>query len=211
MGKPPRSFSRFAETRAQTLELAAALSQEQMDFSPGRDKWSTGQVLDHLIQVDRVFRDEFEELLKRWEKKRGGAATLVRSLSDAGFSLPMVPKAFLPFFDVPAAMAGVLLPRSLRQAVFRNRAVPAKAPRRIEPTKGRPAGELIRDLRSFTDSLDGYFSDHPDVEWERLRYYNPLTGFTNVPGILSFIGSHERRHQDQIRDILAAKDCPASS
>ena len=182
-----------------------------MSFAPGRNRWSTGEVLDHLVQVDRAFRDEFDELLRRWQKKGGGAVTLVRSLADAGFSLPLVPKALLPLFDAPAAVAGVLVPRALREAVFRNRSVPAKAPRRIEPTAGRPTDELLADLRGFADYLDGYFSDHPDVDWQRLRYYNPLTGFTTLPGILSFIGSHERRHQDQIRDILGAAHFPAFS
>ncbi len=182
-----------------------------MDFSPGKDTWSTGQVLDHLIQVDRVFREEFEELLYRWNEKGGGPVTMIRSLSDAGFSLPMVPKALLPLFDVPTAMAGVFIPRPFREVVFRNRAVPAKAPRRIKPTRGRSTGELLRELRGFADYLDEFFTGHPDVNWERLRYYNPLTGFTNLPGILSFVGSHERRHQDQIRDILVSEGFPTAS
>jgi hypothetical protein len=65
-------------------------------------------------------------------------------------------------------------------------------------------------MREFGNYLDRCCDEHPRVDWARLRYYNPLTGFTNIPGILSFICSHERRHQEQIRDVLAAKGFPES-
>lgn len=206
----PPSFTRFAKSRASTLGLVSRLSQLQMGFAPGKGSWSVGEVLDHLIQVDRVFRDEFDELLRRWHKKGGGSVTLIRSLSDAGFSMPLVPKALTPLLDVPAAVAGIFVPRPLREVVFRNRAVPAKAPSRIRPTAGRKARELRGELADFADYVDRCHAEHADVDWDRMRYYNPLTGFTNVPGILSFIRSHERRHQDQIRDILASEGFPES-
>lgn len=210
MGGRPAAFDRFRDTRGETLELVRGLDQEQMDFSPGRGKWSVGEVLDHLVRVDEVFREEYDELLRRWREKRGGVS-LYRSLSDAGFSLPLVPDALLPLFDLPTAMAGVLFPRPVRQVVFGSRSVPAKAPARIAPRRGRPAERLREELAGFQDYLEAYFADHPDVEWESLRYYNPLCGFTNLPGVVSFVASHERRHQGQLRDILAAKGFPAAA
>ena len=88
------TWRRFAGTRRKTLELAGSLTQEQMDFSPGRGKWSVGEVLDHLIQVDRVFRQELDELRRRWTAKDGGPVRLVRTLSESGLKLPLVPDAF---------------------------------------------------------------------------------------------------------------------
>ena len=52
---------------------------------------------------------------------------------------------------------------------------------------------------------------NPGVVWGKLRYYNPLCGFTNLPGVLSFLASHERRHQGQMRDILASDQFPTGA
>ena len=181
-----------------------------MDFSPSPRKWSAGQVLDHLVRIDELFREEYDELLRRWRKRRG-PVSLFRTLSDTGFSLPLVPDVFLPLFDVPTAMAGVLIPRQLRQVVFGNRSVPAKAPPRILPRKGRQADALRADLAAFQGYLEGFFADNPDVEWDKLRYYNPLCGFTNLPGVMSFLAGHERRHQGQLREILEGEGFPAAA
>lgn len=208
MSPAPRSFARFRDIRSDTLKLARGLGQEQLDHAPSRRSWSVGEVLDHLVQVDRVFRGEYDELLARY-KKKPGSVNLFRSLSDAGFSLPMVPDALLPFFDIPTAMAGVLIPRPLRQAVFSNRAVPARAPDRIRPEKGRPGEDLRTELGEFMEYLEAYFADNPEVEWNRLHYYNPLCGLTDLPGVMSFLASHEARHQKQIREIKRAKGFPA--
>jgi hypothetical protein len=210
MSDRPEAFDEFRQAREKTLSLVRDLTQQQLDFSTSPRKWSVGEVLDHLVRVDEVFRDEYDELLRRW-KKRGRGVGLYRSLSDAGFSLPLVPDAFLPLFDLPAAMAGILFPRPIRQAVFSNRAVPAQAPKRIEPRKGRPADDLRGELSGFREYLERFFADNPEVEWERLRYYNPLCGLTNLPGVMSFIASHEGRHQEQIQEILDADGFPAAA
>ena len=209
MSPAPKSHARFRETRRATLDLVDGLTQEQLDHSTRSKSWSVGEVLDHLAKVDELFREEYDELLRRWRKRRG-SVSLYRSLSDVGLELPLVPNALRPLFELPTAMAGVFVPRPVRQVVFANRAVPAQAPSRIRPRRGRPGEDLRRDLAEFDDYLEAFFADNPDVDWPRLRYYNPLCGFTNLPGILSFLASHERRHQAQIREVLAAKGFPAA-
>lgn len=204
MSGRPEAFDDFHDTRAETLELASDLTQAQLEFSTSPREWSVGEVLDHLVRVDEVFRDEYDELLARWKKRKRGVG-LYRGLSEAGLSLPLVPDALLPLFDLPTAVAGVVFPRPIRQAVFRNRAVPARAPERIQPRQGRAGDDLRSELAGFQEYLEGFFADNPDVEWERLRYYNPLCGFTNLPGVMSFVASHEKRHQEQIREILDAE------
>ena len=210
MSPVPKSRARFRDTRRATLDLTRDLSQEQMDFSVRSGAWSVGEVLDHLARVDGLFREEYDELLRRWRKKRG-PVSLYRSLSDVGLELPLVPNALRPLFEVPTAMAGIFVPRPVRQAVFANRAVPARAPTRIRPRRGRPGSDLRRELAEFDDYLEAFFADNPDVDWPRLRYYNPLCGFTNLPGVMSFLASHERRHQAQIREVLAASGFPAAA
>ena len=210
MSSTPKSRDRFRDTRRATLEMIRDLTQEQLDYAADARKWSAGEVLDHLVRVDELFREEYDELLRRWRKRRG-PVSLYRSLSDVGLELPLVPNALRPLFELPTAMAGVFVPRPVRQAVFANRAVPARAPARIRPRRGRPANDLRRELAEFDAYLEAFFADNPEVDWPRLRYYNPLCGFTNLPGVLSFLASHERRHQAQIREVLAAPEFPAAA
>lgn len=209
MSESPRFVRRLCKTRRETLALVEGLTQQQIDFSSSPRKWSTGQVLDHLTRVDEVFHEDCDELLARW-RKSPGRASLFRSLSDSGLKLPLVPDAFLPLFDIPAAMAGVFVPRQLRQTVLSSRAVPAQAPERIRPRKGRPVEDLRRELAEFVDYLEARVAENPEVDWQRLRYYNPLFGFTNLPGFASTVISHEKRHQEQIREVLGARGFPAA-
>ena len=167
-------------------------------------------MLDPLVRVDEIFRGEYAELLKRWRKRRG-SVSLFRTFSDLDIDLPLVPDPLRVFFDVPAAMAGILMPRPLRQAVFSNRAIPARAPKRIEPRPGRPIDDLRSELAAYLDHLERLFASNPDVEWRRLSYYNPLCGFTNLPGMARFVGSHEKRHQEQLREILRDEGFPAAA
>lgn len=209
MSPRPKSLARFRDTRRATLDLARGLTQEQLDYSARSRSWSVGEVLDHLARVDELFREEYDELLRRWKKKRG-PVSLYRSLADVGIELPLVPNALRPVFEVPTAMAGVFLPRPVRQRIFANRAVPAQAPARIQPRRGRRGEDLRRELSEFDQFLEAFFADNPDVDWPKLRYYNALCGFTNLPGVLSFLASHERRHQAQIREVLEGEGFPVA-
>ena len=62
----------YRSTRRHTLELVAGFSQSRIDHRPGPGKWSLGQVLDHLIRIDELFRDEIAELVKRAGAGKGG-------------------------------------------------------------------------------------------------------------------------------------------
>ena len=74
----------------------------------------------------------------------------------------------------------------------------------LKPRAGRPADELRRELEGTLDYGETIHAENPSMRFEDLRYYNPILGFTNLPGILAFGASHERRHQEQMQDIIAA-------
>ncbi len=195
-------YDTFVATRRQTLGLVAGLSQVQADHRPDTETWSVGEVLDHLTRIDRIFRKDFEELIERG--RSGTPALLIRSLSDFDVSLPFVPDALTPLFDLPLAFLGFALPRPVRQVVARNRAVPVKSPDIIQPIAGRPIVDLRSELEDMILFVEDLLARHPEIPLDQLYYYNPLTAGTDFPGLLSFTASHESRHQDQIRDILAS-------
>jgi uncharacterized damage-inducible protein DinB len=59
----PQQLEAFREAREDTLQLAAPLSQEQLDRSPAPGKWSAGEVLDHLAKTDAMYRREIALLV----------------------------------------------------------------------------------------------------------------------------------------------------
>lgn len=203
-----RQLKTFRATRRRTLATVEGLSQEQLDFSPGRGKWSLSEVLDHLTRVDRIFRRDLDELVARRRKRR--RVFLMRGLKDFDVKVPGVPKSFLPLLDLPVAAFGAFVPRQLRQGVARSRLVPARSPEVIAPRKGRQGDDLRAELSGMLEFTHRLFADRA-IRFGELYYYNPLTGFTSALGILSFAASHETRHQEQMADVLAAAGFPETA
>lgn len=48
-----RRFDRLENARAEVEAALAALSPAQLAFRPGEDAWSIGEVLDHVVRVER--------------------------------------------------------------------------------------------------------------------------------------------------------------
>lgn len=203
-----RELEILRTVRHQTLTLAEGLSQQQLDYRPGPDLWSVGEVLDHLRLFDALFGREIEELFRL--KREGKTAFIRRSLADYGLSLPFVPKAFLPFLEPPLLAINVFVPRTVRGAFFRSRSVPARSPELTSPEHGREGDELRQALDAFPRSIDDLIAESPDLDLRELRYYQTLTGFSNAADVLETLANHELRHQAQIRDVLADPGFPES-
>ena len=164
-----RELEFFRVVRRQTLGLVEGLSQSQIDARPSPAKWSVGEVLDHLHRFDELLRQEISELIEL--AKAGRRAYLHRSLQDAGVSIPWVPRAFLPLFEIPFVFSNALVPDTLRNAFVRYRVLSLPAPRLARPQPGRPAATLRQELEGFLDQLDALVAAHPDVDLEKLSYY----------------------------------------
>ncbi len=203
-----RELERFRTVRGETLKLAEGLSQQQLDFKPKPEIWSVGEVLDHLHRFDELFGSEIKELLRL--KGQGKRPFIRRSLSDYGLSLPCFPDALLPFLEPPLLAVNLFVPESVRGAMFRSRAVPAKSPPLTAPEQGRAGEALRRELQDFPDSVDRMAEATGGADLRELKFYQPLTGFTNAAGVLETLANHELRHQAQIRDVLAAPGFPAA-
>ena len=200
-------LDRFRQTRLATLDLISDLTQEQIDFTPSPDTWSVGEVLDHLVRLDGLMREEFEVLTERG--RAGRSALLFRRLSDFETTPGRIPRWTSPLLDALLVPLAVLLPRAVRQMILRRRIVPARSPYAVLPQRGRTLGDLRRDLQRMSDYVRGLSEDNPDVRVSRLYYYNPLTGLTNLLGLVTLLAGHESRHQEQIRENLSAQGLPA--
>lgn len=203
---PFSMIDRFRGVRADTLALVADLDQAGSERAPAPGVWSPGEVLDHLRLFDVLIVDDIEALVDLWG--RGERPFLSRGLSDLGVKLPGVPAAFMPFFELPLLVTNIFVPRPLRALILRSRQVPARAPERAVPQKGQSLEGLRRELAGLPDRLQAMLEANPGLDFRTLRYYSPISGFTDAGSFLDLLTNHERRHQGQLRDILAAIATP---
>ena len=196
----PQQLEAFRAAREDTFRLTAPLSQAQLDRSPAPGKWSPGEVLDHLSKTAALYRREIALLIDL--AKSGKRPYARRGFSDLDAAPAGIPKPWLRFLEVPFGLMSRLMPKSLGASMAANRKVHFQHPQDATPQPGRPAADLSRDLRASFQGLESLFTGNPDLDWSSMIHQHPLFGVNNVPQILDFITSHERRHQAQIHDAL---------
>lgn len=205
----PRELDPVRRARRDTLEMAAGLDQAQLDFRPAPRKWSVGEVLDHMALAEGIYRREIEELVRRAEA--GEEPVLRRGFSDIDVSMFYVPRSMLPLMELPFTVMTRMMPRRIGEYMASARWIPTHNPTPATPRPGRPKDELRRDLEASLAALEGVFEAHPDLDFTKLVHKHPLFGVNTVPQILLFSAGHERRHQAQMRDVMAAQGFPEAA
>ena len=191
---------RLRQVRERTLGMVGDLSQAEIDDSPA-DGWSVGQLLDHLRRADITYGGEIRRLI---DLERAGQRPAINvGLAEMEFPVPWIPKSVLPFADVPTAIFNFVLPNRVREFFLRNPIVPAESPPVLKPEAGHSKEELVQGLRESLSQTERLFLGNPDLRFEEFRYYHPLFGYNNAYDILRLLISHEERHQEQLRKMLA--------
>src|SRR5947207_1945186 len=116
------SLDEFRATRARTLAMAEGLSQAQFDFVPGPNRWSIGEVLDHMLLGERLNREQIARLIQL--AREGKRPELILTFSDLNISVVGVPRSFLPLFEAPLTLMNMFVPESLRNYLTRKRLIP---------------------------------------------------------------------------------------
>ena len=199
----PRTCQELEEARAtrfETLSIVADLDQEQSEHRPEPEKWSVGEVLDHLLKLDAFVVRELEMTLAQ---RRRGLPLTYRSIADVDTTIPWVLRPVLPLIEVPFAFANAVFPQSLRRSILGSRRVPLQAPGILRPRFGRPIAALREELGKTFDVLEEQQAESPNVDPAAVYYYNPITGLNSVAGMYLFVSNHEKRHQGQLRDLVA--------
>lgn len=192
----------FAATRAATLGLANGLSQEELDRRPRPDKWSVGEILDHLLRAEGYLHGELRELIGL--ARAGRRPFIRRSFSEVDISVAFIPRPLLSLFELPISLAGMFVPAPVRDFILRNRLIPAQNPSFATPQPGRPADELRSDLAASLEHLRQLLEQNADLDGRQLILQHPLLGTLDLTGMLRFLILHEQRHQDQIQEALRA-------
>lgn len=189
----------FASVRALTLAAVRPLSQAQLDFSPRPGRWSVGEIADHLVLAEDLYRGIVVQLV---ELARAGQPTYRRhSFSDVNVAPLHLPDAVLSWMAVPLGFMNRLIPDSVAGLVMEFPILPARSPDVATPRAGRPAAELKADLASSMEKTRTVIETNADLDFDRLVSEHPVTGRTNVAQILTLLARHERRHQRQMEDV----------
>ena len=203
----PKELEVLRPTRERTLAATHDLDQAQLDFSPGAGKWSVGEILDHVVLVETLLRADIGALIGL--ATEGKETVLRRSFADLDITIAPLPKALLPWLEIPFKVSAFFTPKPVLEFLARSRWMPFRNPESATPRPRRPAAELRRALRDSCAATEELITDHPDVDYPRLIHRHPLMGANNVPDILRFLVSHEQRHQAQIQDVLRTPGMPA--
>lgn len=202
-------LAEFRATRTRTLEMAEGLTQEQLDFLPGANRWSIGEVLDHMLLGERLNREQVAKLIGM--TRQGRKAELRLTFSDLNISVVGVPRSLLPLLEAPLTLMNMFIPDSLRNYLTRTRLLPFRNPDPASPHRGRSAAQLRGDLISSLQETERLFQSNADLYYNEMFVEHPLLGRYDVPGLLRFMSAHEERHQSQIVDIQAASGFPMAT
>jgi DinB superfamily len=201
-------LERFRSIRARSVALVQGLSQAQMDYSPAPDKWSVGEVVDHLILSEKVARADIAELIERTQA--GRRLVLYRSFADFNATVFFIPKCMLPLLETPFNFLNMFIPNGVRDFFLRYALIPARAADAATPRRGRSAGELLDELRSSFEGTEALLAANPNLDYAKMIRQHPLLGTQNVPQLLHILGLHEQRHQAQISDLLTDPQFPVA-
>jgi len=186
--------------------MISTLSQEQMDFSPAARRWSVGEVADHLLLSEKLYRKDFADLIEL--AKSGRKSQVSRSSREINFSPAFLPKAFLPFMEVPFRIMNVFVPQTVREFVIRSRFFQGQNPDVATPQKGRPAADLCRELSQAAEQTAAVLESNAHLDYAHMIVHHPLMGSNNVLQLLRILCLHEQRHQDQITEICKNRSFP---
>lgn len=201
-------LERFETTRRETERLTSGLSQEQMEHRPSADEWSVGEVLDHLLKAESLYRDDIAELVRLY--RAGETPVVRRTMSDMDVTIGPIPRRVFAWLELPLTLMSAITPRPLADALMHSRLLPTKNPTLATPEHGRPADDLRRELAAARARTRALFDDNADSDFTHMVHKSPLTGSTTPMGMLHFLALHEGRHQKQIGDVLGSPGFPGA-
>lgn len=199
----------FCATRTRTLSLCAPLSQAQFDYRPTDDRWSIGEIVDHVRRAEEFNRNDIRRLI---ELQASGRESVVRQTLDVvNISVFSIPKPIFALFEAPLTFFGRFVPPEARNALTLTRWITLQNPDNITPTAGRSKDQLRAELTASFRTTADLLGSHPDLDFSKMIFVQPLLGPMNVPELIHWMALHEQRHQQQMCEVLVGDSFPTGS
>jgi hypothetical protein len=160
--------------RSELREAVEAVPPALRDQSPGAERWSVAQVLQHLVLIEkRIGRG-----LTKW----------VLDARDEGLG---------PETETSSVMNSVPL------QLIADRSKPRSAPEEVRPQGEFDAASAWSDLEQARAALRAGAMAGDGLALGEVIQPHPVLGPINLYQWLLFVGSHEARHTAQVREIAA--------
>ena len=160
------------ETRGALLDAVQHVARDQRDARPGDGRWTVGEVLDHVSRVEA-----------------GYARLLTKRVGDArakGIASETETSSILGTVE-----SGPLVDRGRR----------LQAPEIVVPRQGATVDEGLGALEGSRAATRAALVDASGLALGTLTQQHPYFGTLNMYQWGVFLGYHDLRHADQIREI----------
>ena len=196
-----QALDEFRAARLRTLRLTGPLSQAQLDFAAGPEKWSVSEVMDHLIRTEKVHRSNMEKLVRL--SCEGKPPVLQLAPADLDINFAFVSGRLAPATtETSVTIPSEFMTQPACEFVISHRLLPFRTAAEVRPQWGLPVAELRARLLTGLENTAGIFHGNREMDFRELICQDPLLGAMNVLELLHFMASHETGHQAQIREIV---------
>jgi len=159
-----------------SIELFGHLSEAELNKKPAPDKWSVGQVFDHLIVYNSTYFPGYQAVASGEYKE-----------------------SFWAKINPLSGFTGRFLIKFLKDDKKK-----FKAPKLFKPEENHVKGTVIKDFIQNNETLMGYFSKFDTVDIEHLVIPSPVSGIVTyyLKDAMEISVAHMERHLKQAEKAL---------
>lgn len=159
-----------------SLSIFGGLNYEQINFKPGENKWSIGQIFDHIIVTNKSYFTELDILISGKES------------DNVWKKFPFLSKVF-----------GGMLIKSLSG----NSKSKLKAPEVFKPSSSNISADIIKEFVKHQDILSGKIKNFSEANLEG-KITSPAAKFVtySLKDTIEILVLHEKRHFRQAESVL---------
>lgn len=159
-------------TRVAVSDAVEQVAPERRDTRPAPDRWSVGEVLDHLAIIER----RIARLLAR----------RIEAARAAGLG---------PEWETSPVLD------TLDSQRIRDRSQRVEAPEAFRPQSGSDAASAWTALQESRADLRAAILGGDGLALSEMTQEHPVLGMINLYQWMIFVGAHETRHEGQLREI----------
>lgn len=177
--------SEIGKTNREAAELAAGLSEQELNWKPDATEWSVAQCLDHLAVTSRAWEQILSDAIARGQKK---------------FPVKEPPRY------KPTLVGGWLIKQVVPESQRK-----FSAPKVFRPTE---ASNISNALQNFLDSQSQFLDfvrSARALDYNKTRLRSPVTALMRYSLADAFVvvAVHNRRHLAQARRVSELPTFPA--
>ena len=163
------------ETRASLTMAVAEVPEDRRDTRAGEGRWTVGEILDHLHRIDAGFARRLRKIVAEAKERGTPAEHESSSILDR-----LDPK--------------LVLDRSRR----------LEAPELVRPASDTRASDALAALAESRAAVRAALTAASGLALGTITFQHSVLGVLDMYQATIFLGLHEARHAEQIREIARA-------